>query len=393
MRQIKFILFILLMSGIAFGQTAKNSKAFQNFPKGADPAEVGTKVSERFLQRPHSSTGFWYTEEQIKKGSLFNYPVGYIVYPDVCVWYGALSFSKLSKNTDLTNRLIKKTELLLDVEASLVPKANHVDNNVFGIVPLEVYLQNNDKPFYDLGIRMADEQFKVLSDVEYAKLTPDEKTWYSMGLSWNTRFWIDDMYMITMIQTQAYRATKDPKYMNRAAKEMVDYLDKLQTDNGLFHHASDVPIYWGRGNGWMAAGMAELLRDMPETNCYKKRILEGYKKMMATLLKYQDKDGMWHQIVDDTSAWNETSCTGMFTFAFISGVKNGWLDAKTYAPAARKGWIALCSYINADGDVTDICEGTNKKNDYQYYLDRAKRTGDLHGQAPILWCASAFLRE
>ena len=52
MRQIKFILFILLMSGIAFGQTAKNSKAFQNFPKGADPAEVGTKVSERFLQRP-----------------------------------------------------------------------------------------------------------------------------------------------------------------------------------------------------------------------------------------------------------------------------------------------------------------------------------------------------
>jgi len=172
----------------------------------------------------------------------------------------------------------------------------------------------------------------------------------------------------------------------------VDYLEKLQTANGLFYHAPDVPIYWGRGNGWMAAGMAELLRDMPETNIYKKSIMLGYKKMMATLLKYQDKDGMWHQIVDDPNAWNETSCTGMFTFAFITGVKNGWLDAKTYAPAARKGWIALCSYINTDGDVTDICEGTNKKNNYQYYLDRAKRTGDLHGQAPILWCTSAFLR-
>ena len=35
---------------------------------------------------------------------------------------------------------------------------------------------------------------------------------------------------------------------------------------------------------------------------------------------------------------------------------------------------------------------TNKKNDHQYYLDRARRTGDNHGQASILWCASAFLR-
>ena len=154
-----------------------------------------------------------------------------------------------------------------------------------GIVPLEIYLQNNDKRFYDLGIRMADEQFKVLDDTEYAKLTLDKKNWYSMGLSWNTRFWIDDMYMITMIQTQAYRATKDPRYMNRVAKEMIDYLDKLQTSNGLFHHAPDVPIYWGRGNGWMAAGMAELLRDMPETNIYKKSIMTGYKKMLVDALK------------------------------------------------------------------------------------------------------------
>jgi len=109
-------------------------------------------------------------------------------------------------------------------------------------------------------------------------------------------------------------------------------------------------------------------------------------------LKYQDAEGMWHQIIDDPKAWKETSCTGMFTFAFITGVKNSWLDAKTYAPAARKAWIALCGYINKDGDVTDICDGTNKKNDYQYYLDRKKRTGDLHGQGPVLWCASALLR-
>jgi rhamnogalacturonyl hydrolase YesR len=121
--------------------------------------------------------------------------------------------------------------------------------------------------------------------------------------------------------------------------------------------------------------------------------MQGYQAMMASLLQYQASDGMWRQLIDDAESWPETSCTGMFTFAFITGVKEGWLDKTTYGPAARKGWLALIKYINADNDITDVCEGTNKKNSRQYYLDRKKNTGDLHGQAPILWCATALLRK
>lgn len=72
------------------------------------------------------------------------------------------------------------------------------------------------------------------------------------------------MYMITIVQSEAYKATGDPKYINRAAKEMVLYLDELQHPNGLFYHAPDVPYYWGRGDGWMAVGMTELLFNLPK---------------------------------------------------------------------------------------------------------------------------------
>jgi rhamnogalacturonyl hydrolase YesR len=82
----------------------------------------------------------------------------------------------------------------------------------------------------------------------------------------------------------------------------------------------------------------------------------------------------------------------MFTFAMITGVKNGWLDAATYGPAARKAWLALVGYIDQNADVTSVCVGTGKANDVAYYLARARRTGDFHGQAPVLWCASALLR-
>lgn len=138
--------------------------------------------------------------------------------------------------------------------------------------------------------------------------------------------------------------------------------------------------------------MAELLRSMPKNHPRRARILAGYQKMMAALLQYQDKDGMWHQLIDHPEAWPETSGTGMFTFAMITGVKEGWLDRKTYAPAARKAWLALVSYLEPNGDIRGVCEGTGKKNDLQYYLDRKRITGDLHGEAPILWAASALLR-
>ena len=101
---------------------------------------------------------------------------------------------------------------------------------------------------------------------------------------------------------------------------------------------------------------------------------------------------MWHQLIDDPQSWPETSCTGMFAFAFITGVKNGWLDEPTYGPAARKAWIGLSGYIDDTADVREVCEGTNKKNDRQYYLDRKRNVGDMHGQAPVLWCATALLR-
>jgi rhamnogalacturonyl hydrolase YesR len=120
--------------------------------------------------------------------------------------------------------------------------------------------------------------------------------------------------------------------------------------------------------------------------------MEGYKKMMVSLLKYQDENGTWRQLIDQSDSWNETSGTGMFAFAMITGVKNGWLDKNIYGAAARKAWLGLISYIDKSDDLHEVCEGTNKKNDRQYYFDRKRNIGDLHGQAPVLWCASALLR-
>ena len=173
---------------------------------------------------------------------------------------------------------------------------------------------------------------------------------------------------------------------------MVAYLDKLQQPNGLFYHAPDVPFFWGRGDGWVAAGMAEMLRSLPADHPQRARILAGYKLMMAALLKYQGKDGMWRQLIDHDEAWPETSSTAMFTFAMITGVKNGWLDAATYGPAARKAWIAVIGYIDQNDDIANVCEGTNKTNSLEYYLERKRTHRRLPRPGARALGASALLR-
>jgi unsaturated rhamnogalacturonyl hydrolase len=364
----KIILTIIFSTTFIF-QTHSQSD-LKNFPAGASPQEIGLRVATHFAESPHP-----------RKNR--------IIYPEVCAWYGALTFADLTKNKTLSNQLEQRLAKLVSEEKALIPPANHVDFNVFGTIPLEQYLQTRNPEYLKLGIAIADSQWLAPT----GKLaTPEALNYHEKGYTYQTRLWIDDMFMITEVQSQAYRATGDVKYINRAAKEMVMYLDSLQKPNGLFYHAPDVPYFWSRGCGWMAAGMSELLRALPKNNPDRPRIMQGYKLMMELLLKYQTKEGMWNQLIDDPNSWAETSGTGMFTFAMITGVKNGWLDKKIYGTAARKGWLALITYINENNDVREVCEGTNKKNDHQYYLDRKRIVGDMHGQAPVLWCASALLR-
>jgi unsaturated rhamnogalacturonyl hydrolase len=114
--------------------------------------------------------------------------------------------------------------------------------------------------------------------------------------------------------------------------------------------------------------------------------------MMAALLATQDQDGLWHQLIDHPDSWAETSGSAMFTFAFVTGVKHGWLEESTYGPAARKAWFALVRNLDRDGNLREVCVGTDKGDSVQYYDERPRAVGDLHGQAPMLWTASALLR-
>jgi rhamnogalacturonyl hydrolase YesR len=377
-KDILYLSVIVIVCFTSMGASCNHGKKMlSRFSEENAPVTIGNRVAGLFIRTPPDKLG---------RGK----PPHAITYPEVCTWFGALDFARESGNQGMIKQLTQRFEPLLGQDSALVPAPDHVDFTVFGIVPFELYLITKDPRYLKLGKEFVDKQWgKPFGP----RIFPHAEEYAQKGYTWQTRLWIDDMYMITSVETMAYRATGDKKYIERAAREMVLYLDSLQRPNGLFYHAPDVPFYWGRGNGWVAAGMTELLRSLPDSSVYRPKIMSSYKKMMASLLKYQTPKGVWRQLIIDPTAWPETSCTGMFTYAMITGVKEDWLDQKIYGPAARNAWLGLISFLNDKGEMTSVCQGTNKKDDRQYYLDRKRNTGDLHGQAPVLWSAAALLRE
>jgi len=298
-------------------------------------------------------------------------------YAEAVTVLGALRVAELNGDQDRIDQLVKRYELLLDPNTDLISKRAHVDFSVIGVIPLRIYRITGREDFLELGLRFADKQWE----------DPRED-----GLTKETRWWIDDIYMVGSLQMQAYRITGNEVYADRAARFMAAYLDKLQQSNGLFFHGPEAPFFWGRGNGWVAAGLAETLQSIPESHQLFERNKAGYLKMMQALLRYQSPSGMWRQLVDQETSWEESSCTAMFAFAMQVGIRKGWLEENVYSPAVKRAWVALLDHLDAEGNLEKICVGTGQSKDVQYYLDRPTHDGDFHGQAPFLWLATELYR-
>jgi len=357
MKSAAIFLFVLF----AFSSYNLSGKEKPFWPEEKSPQAIGQKVIDDFF----THKDFWIPKAQEYQS---------VHYAEACAAFGIARFAgRLHDSVTIQKLSDRYMKVITD---SIPITGNHVDANVYGILPLELYKQTGNEIFKKQGLWLADQQWQI----------PQQD-----GLSNQTRFWIDDVWMIGSLQTQAFRVTHDPIYLERAALELEAYIKKLQQPNGLFFHGPDFHFYWGRGNGWVAAGLAELLSELPETSPHYPVILDGYKKMMKALLKYQASDGMWRQLIDQEIAWKETSSTAMFGYALTLGVKSGILKDKAYKKAYQRAWLGLTDYLGKDGKLTEVCTGTSQQNDINFYLNRPRTAGDFHGQAPLIWFAWSLL--
>ena len=151
-------------------------------------------------------------------------------------------------------------------------------------------------------------------------------------------------------------------------------------------------IPWGRGNGWVYVALSDALMNIPEGFAGRDELMEFYLDFTAGLIKLQDEDGLWHQVLNRPDSYQETSCTGMFMLGLSRGINNGWLS-KDYVKYVKRAYNGLLDKkINSTGSVYDVCKGSSNSKDVTYYLNLEAVDNDDHGTGVILTAISEMMK-
>ena len=117
--------------------------------------------------------------------------------------------------------------------------------------------------------------------------------------------------------------------------------------------------------------ITDLLNFIPKDHPVERKYSPTTVVSLKALSSDRVKKGLWHQILDKPDSYQETSCSGMFTYCILKGIIEGWLD-DSYFPAAKKGWKGLLSVVNENNELTGVCPPSDISEDPNYYLKKAK---------------------
>ena len=247
---------------------------------------------------------------------------------------------------------------------------------------VELSLQDKIHNYDSLIIEMADYVLNGqsrLTDGTYCRPEPEKWT-----------IWADDLFMSIPLLVRTGKLTKLNKYFNEAANQIINFNKYLfDPDKKLYKHGwfsstnEKSAIYWGRANGWVLWAESDALGYLPKDNIYYYEVERIFIDHINGILTCQDRSGMWHQVLNDKSSFEETSCTAMFIVALSKGITNGILN-RNLSVNVFKAWGSLQTKISSEGIVKDISCGTEIKNNVKYYEERKTYDNDPRGLGAII---------
>lgn len=197
--------------------------------------------------------------------------------------------------------------------------------------------------------------------VDYILNNPPDSTMnISNKQSWT---WCDALFMATPVYAHIAKIEGDARYLQFMDKEFKrTYHFLYDKENKLFFRDSSYfnkresngkKVFWGRGNGWVAAGLVNILKLLPENATYRPFYENLFREFVPQLATLQNSDGFWHASLLDADSYPspETSATALITYALAYGVNQGLLDKEKYAPVVEKSWTSLLSVIDSDGKL------------------------------------------
>jgi unsaturated rhamnogalacturonyl hydrolase len=243
------------------------------------------------------------------------------------------------------------------------------------------------RPLVDIHINYILNKEHRLKDGTLARMRPKPNT-----------IWLDDLFMSIPALAQMGKLTGEKKYFDEACKQVLAYSKRMfNKQKGVYMHGwvegmTEHPqFHWARANGWAIMTKVELLEVLPENHPQRPAILQLLKDHVKGLAEYQSGSGFWHQLLDRSDSYLETSATAIYTFAFARAINRGWIDAMAFAPATLLAWNAVSTKVNVQGQVEGTCVGTGMAFDPAFYYHRPISPFAAHGYGPTILAGSEVI--
>lgn len=261
---------------------------------------------------------------------------------------------------------------------------------------------------------------KYLKALQTLRKQIEEQPRTASGGFWHKKIypnqmWLDGLYMGEPFYAQYTVTFEDGKNLDDVAKQF-ELIQKNARDSktGLFYHGWDEskqmpwankttgtsPNFWSRSLGWYAMALVDVLDYFPKDHPKQKELVSYLNQLANTLLKFQDKSGLWYQVTDKGALggnYLEASGTAMFTYAFAKGVNKGYLPKK-FKTAAKKAFSGMTKHLikvgqNGEVTITQACAvaglGGNPYRDgsFEYYVNERKKDNDPKATGPFILAA------
>jgi len=224
------------------------------------------------------------------------------------------------------------------------PRISHADDHAIGQTYLDLYFRDHDPAMIAPMRDRMDAVMRIPDD-------PQKPLWW----------WCDALFMAPPVLAKLARATGDRKYLDFMDHEwwITSNLLFSPTDHLYFrdksffgaHEANGSKVFWTRGNGWVFAGLARVLAEMPADYPSRPRYVAQFREMADKIASLQGPDGLWRAGLLDQADYKlpENSGSAFFAYGFAYGVNSGILDKKKYKPNVEKAWQGLLSHVYQDG--------------------------------------------
>lgn len=226
-----------------------------------------------------------------------------------------------------------------------------------------------------------------LNPADYKVARAKEVMSYACHMNENKFWWWSDaLYMVMPVMTKMYKLTGDKMYLDRLYENYL-WSDSLMYDAEaqLYYRdakyiypkvktASGGKSFWARGDGWVLAGLAKVLADMPKDYEYRDFFVKRFKELSQGVARCQRPDGYWSRsmLCEEDAPGPETSGTGFFAYGLMWGVNNGYLNKADYAKVIEKAWNYLektalqpdgsIGYVQPIGEKPDPTRTVNAKS-------------------------------